>query len=148
MKHEGHIDIDQPLDMVAKYFADPSCIGEYQEGFVRKQLMEGDHGKNGAVSKMYYENGKHKMELTETIINNNLPESYEAFYHHKHMDNTMKAEFRALETNKTRYSVHVEYTRIDWIMPRLFAILFPGMYKRPARKWMENFKHFVESKTS
>ena len=110
--------------------------------------MKGTNGEEGAVSKMYYENGKHKMELTETILSNNLPNSFEAFYHHKHMDNTMKVEFQSLAEKKTRYSVKVEYTRIDWVLPRLFAIIFPGMYKKPARKWMANFKRFVERQTA
>ena len=144
MKHGGSIDINQSIDVVTKYFADPKYLGEYQEGFVKKELQEGEPGKAGAVSKMYYANGKHKMELIETIMVNNLPKSFEAFYHHQHMDNTMKCTFEALGDKQTRYSVDVEYTRIDWVVPRLLSILFPGMYKRPARKWMENFKRFVE----
>lgn len=145
MKFEGQIDIDQSIDVVTKYFADPQYLGEYQEGFVKKELEEGTSGENGAVSKMYYENGKHKMVLTETIIKNNLPDSFEAFYHHQHMDNTLKCEFQKLGENKTRYITKVDYTRIDWFMPRLIAILFPGMYKKPAQKWLENFKRFAES---
>ncbi|WP_420317099.1 SRPBCC family protein [Ekhidna sp.] len=148
MKFEGHIDINKPIDMVAKYFADPKYLGEYQEGFEKKVLEEGEKGQDGAVSKMYYKNEKYEMVLTETIISNKLPNSFEAFYHHKHMDNTMKCEFRALSENETRYQVFVEYTRIDWFMPKLISILFPGMYKKPARKWMENFKRFVESRSS
>ena len=145
MKHEGFIDIDQSIEIVSNYFIDPNYLGEYQEGFVKKELIKGEQGAAGAVSKMYYANGKHSMVLTETIISNNLPHSFEAFYHHQHMDNTMKCEFEKLSENRTRYSVKVEYTRIAWVMPRLMAMLFPGMYKKPARKWMENFKRFVEA---
>ena len=148
MKHGGFIDINQSIDVVAKYFADPQYLGEYQEGFVKKELEKGEAGKAGAVSKMSYENGKYKMELTETIIANNLPHSFEAFYHHKHMDNTMKCTFEALGEKKTRYHTEVVYTRIDWVLPRLMAMLFPGMYKKPARRWMENFKKFIEDQTN
>ncbi len=145
MKFEGYIDIHQPIQVVTAIFADPQYLGEYQEGFVRKELEKGEQGKVGAISKMYYQNGKHEMVLQETIVSNKLPGSFEAFYHHKHMDNTMKVEFTELEKGTTRYKVKVEYTRIDWVMPRLMAILFPGMFEKPARKWMENFKGFVES---
>lgn len=144
MKFKGSIDIDKPLEVVTKYFADPAYLGEYQEGFVKKVLESGDAGKDGAVSKMYYKNDKYDMELTETITANKLPSSFEAYYHHKHMDNTMKCNFIALSENKTRYESEVEYTRINWVMPRLMAILFPGMYKKPAQRWMNNFKEFVE----
>lgn len=144
MKFSGSIDINQSQEKVAKFFADPTYLKEYQEGFEKKELLEGEAGKDGAVSKMYYKNGNHEMVLTETIIKNELPHSFEAFYHHKHMDNTMKCTFTQLEDGSTRYETDVEYTRIDWVMPRLIAILFPGMYKKPAQRWMENFKNFVE----
>ncbi|MEP1034996.1 SRPBCC family protein [Ekhidna sp.] len=144
MKFNGSIDIKQSRDKVAELFADPAYLKEYQEGFEKKELLKGDAGKEGAISKMYYRNGKHEMVLTETIISNNLPDSFEALYHHKHMDNTMKCTFTQLEDGVTRYDTEVNYTRINWVLPRLIAILFPGMYKKPAQRWLENFKNFVE----
>ncbi|MEP5945301.1 MAG: SRPBCC family protein [Balneola sp.] len=144
MKHSGSIVINNPIEFVARLFADPTNLKEYQDGFKRKELISGESGKNGAVSKMYYDDGKRKMELTETITSNNLPHSFEAFYHHKHMDNTMKCNFTALDENSTRYDYEFEYTRIDWVMPKLMAVLFPGMYRKHGDKWMQQFKDFVE----
>lgn len=144
MKFKGYVDINKPISKVTELFADPQYLGNYQEGFVKKVLVSGTQGEDGAVSKMYYKYGKNDMELTETIVANRLPDSFDAIYHHKHMDNTMKCNFTALSENKTRYEYEVEYTRINWIMPRLMAILFPGMYRKPAAKWMNNFKEFVE----
>ena len=147
MKYQGSIDINQPLELVASLFADPRHIGEYQDGFVKKELISGVEGADGAVSKMYYKEGKREMELTETITANRLPHSFEAIYHHKHMDNTMKATFTVLGDNVTRYETVVEYTRINWFMPRLIAILFPAMYRKPGERWMRNFKAFAEKQT-
>jgi len=144
MKFKGSIDINQSLEKVTSLFIDPKNLKEYQEGFDRKELISGEEGKDGAISKMYYKNGKHEMELTETIVSNKLPYTFEAFYHHKHMDNTMKCTFTALDNNLTRYESEIEYTRINWFLPRLMAILFPGMYKKPAKRWMDNFKEFAE----
>lgn len=144
MKFKGSININQPIESVAEMFANPEYLGEYQEGFVKKELIAGKKGQNGAVSMMYYKNGKHEMELKETITANQLPHSFEAFYHHKHMDNTMKCYFTALDENKTKYETEVEYTRINWVVPRLMAMLFPSMYRKPAQKWMNNFKLFAE----
>ena len=93
---------------------------------------------------MYYQMRKNEMELTETIVSNELPESFYAEYHHKHMDNTMRCTFTALDDNHTQYDTEVEYTRINWIMTKLMAILFPGMYRKMGQKWMDNFKAFVE----
>lgn len=145
MKHKGFIEIEQSLNKVAELFANPDYLKEYQDGFVKKELVSGKDGEVGAVSKMYYKHGKRNMELIETITKNDLPHSFEASYHHKHMDNTMKCTFEALGDNKTKYGYEYEYTRINWVMPKLMAILFPGMYRKPAEKWLRQFKAFAES---
>ena len=144
MKFSGAIEINKPRALVAKLFADPKNLKEYQDGFVRKELQSGQEGQTGAVSTMYYSDGKRDMILTETILSNNLPDSFEAAYHHKHMDNTMKCSFTEITPNKTRYDYEFEYTRINWFLPKLMAILFPGMYRKQGEKWMQQFKDFVE----
>ncbi|WP_299248111.1 hypothetical protein [uncultured Aquimarina sp.] len=144
MNFKGFKDIDKPRSLVVEIFKNPKYLGEYQEGFVRKELISGTEGQDGAISKMYYKSNKYDMELTETITANRLPDTFEAFYHHKHMDNTMKCSFISIDENKTRYEYEVKYTRINWFMPKLMAILFPGMYRKQGEKWMQNFKVFVE----
>ena len=144
MKFSGSIEIDKPREVVTQLFADPQYLKEYQDGFVKKELQSGREGEVGAISKMYYSDGKRDMLLTETILANHLPDSFEAAYHHKHMDNTMKCSFTEISPHKTRYDYEFEYTRINWIMPRLMAILFPGMYRKQGEKWMKQFKEFVE----
>lgn len=145
MKYKGSIDINKPQHIVVKLFADSSRLGEWQDGFQRKELVSGESGQVGAVSKMYYKYGKRDMELTESITKNNLPDSFEAFYHHKHMDNTMKCTFVPIDANKTRYEYEFEYTRMSWVIPKLMAILFPGMYRKQGEKWMRQFKEVAES---
>jgi len=144
IKQMGSIVVKKPQQEVAKLFADPKNLQEYQDGFIKKELVSGKAGKVGAVSKMYYSAGNRDMELVETITSNNLPNSFEAHYHHEHMDNTMKATFVALNANETRYEYEYEYTRMNWLMPRLLSILFPNMYRKPAEKWIRQFKEFVE----
>ena len=146
MKFTGHIDINKPRETVVKYFADPSFAKEYQDGFVKKELESGKQGEDGAVSTIYYQYGKRDMILTETILSNQLPDAFEAHYHHIHMDNTMKCRFLTLDEFNTRYEYEFEYTRINWFFPKLMAILFPGMYRKQGEKWMRQFKESVESK--
>ena len=143
-KFSGSVEINASVEKVTAYFINPAYLGEYQDGFVRKELLEGEAGANGAVSKMYYQYNGRDMVLTETITANHLPHSFEAFYHHKHMDNTMKCTFTPLDRNRTRYNYEFEYTRMNWIMPRLIAILFPSVYRKQGEKWMQQFKEFVE----
>jgi len=144
MKFKGSIDINQPRKKVVELFADSKNLKEYQDGFHKKELMSGNEGEDGAVSKMLYKDGKRELELIETITANRLPDSFEASYHHKHMDNTMKCNFVALNDNQTRYEYEFEYTRINWFMPKLMGILFPGVYRKQGEKWMKQFKEFAE----
>ncbi len=144
MKFKGSVDIDRPLEKVVALFSDPKNLGEYQEGFVRKELLSGNEGTEGAVSKLYYKTGSREMELTETIVANRLPETIEANYHHKHMDNTLKSSFVALGEDRTRYEIEGEYTAFRGFFPKLMALLFPGIFRKQAQKWMDNFKAFAE----
>jgi hypothetical protein len=144
MKFKESVEIAKSRDEVVKYFADPEYLGEYQDGFIKKNLISGELGKDGAKSIMFYKNGNQDMKLTETIIANRLPESFEASYHHKHMDNFMRCKFIALNENRTRFENEIEYSRISWFKPKLMAILFPSMFRKQSEKWMKQFKDFVE----
>ncbi|RMA66301.1 SRPBCC family protein [Ulvibacter antarcticus] len=144
MKFKGLIDIDQPREKVVALFKDPKYLGEYQEGFIRKEYINGLKGENGAVSKVFYKHGKGEMELTETIISNNLPESFYASYQHKHMDNTLKSTFTSLSPTKTRYETQGEYTAFRGFIPKMLGLFFPKMFEKQAQKWLNNFKVFAE----
>ena len=145
MKYSGSIEINKPIGLVTKLFVESKNLKEYQDGFVRKELQSGKEGEDGAISKMYYKYGNRDMILTETIVSNYLPASFEATYHHEHMDNSMKCSFNVIDENTTQYIYEFEYTRINWIMPKLMALLFPGIYRKQGEKWMNQFKEFVEN---
>lgn len=144
VKYTGTVIINKPQQEVAKYFADPQYLGSYQDGFLRKEFVSGEIGQKDAVSKMYYKQGKGEMELTETILVNNLPDSFEGFYHHKHMDNTMKTSFIAIDKNTTKYVTEVEYVVFRGFIPKVLGLFFKGMFRKQGEKWMMNFKNFVE----
>ena len=147
MKFSVSVDINKPLDQVAALFANPDLLKHYQPGCVKKELISGQVGTDGAVSMMYYRSKKHEMELKETIIANRLPQSFEGLYEHKHMDNTMKSTFDALSDQQTRYTAEIHYSRIDWVMPRLMTIVFPNMFKKHTQQWLDNFKAYAESQS-
>ena len=144
MKFTCNVEINKPKELVAKLFANPDYLKEYQDTFISKELISGNEGENGAVSKMLYKMGKGDMELIETILENNLPNSFFAEYHHKHMDNTMRCTFEALDENTTKYVSEIHYTTFRGFIPKAMALLFPKMFKKQVNKWLVNFKDFVE----
>lgn len=146
MKFTCHIEIDRPVTLVARIFEDPAYLASYQDGFLRKEHLQGTPGQTGATAKMFYRQGKGEMELTETIIENDLPTYFEATYHHKHMDNSMKCRFLPLNNSRTNYVSEIEYTAFRGFFAKAMAFLMPGMFKKQVEKWMVNFKLFVESR--
>lgn len=135
------------MEKVAVLFANPENLKHYQEGFLRKELISGVSGESGAVSHMFYQWGKRKLELEETVISNDLPHEFFASYHHEHMDNTMKSCFVALSDHSSRYLAEIEYTAFRGFMPKLIAKVFPSVYKRQVQKWLNNFKTFAEARS-
>ncbi|MFY0630713.1 MAG: SRPBCC family protein [Flavobacteriaceae bacterium] len=138
------VTINKPQQIVADFFADPTYLKEYQEGFQRKELLSGNVGEVGAVSKLYYQNGKRKMELEETIVKNDLPNEFLAEYFHTHTENTMRSTFTAINDNETRYDAEIHYTKFKGAIVKVMAFLFPSFFKKQVQKWLMNFKIFVE----
>ena len=138
------VTINKPRKIVVDFFANPDFLGEYQEGFIKKVLIFGEVGKENTVSKMYYKMGKGEMELTETILKNDLLDIFLAQYHHKHTDNTMQSSFIVLDENTTQYDAEIHYTAFRGFVVKVMAFLFPSFFKKQVQKWLTNFKVFVE----
>ena len=144
MKFTCSVIIKKPKNIVADYFINPDYLGEYQEGFIKKELISGSTSKEKAVSKLFYKHGKREMELTETILKNDLPDSFKAFYFHTHTENTMQSTFTSIDENTTEYTSIIEYTAFKGFMVKTMAFLFPSFFKKQVQKWLTNFKIFVE----
>ena len=145
MKFTCTVQINKPQQIVADFFTDPTHLKEYQEGFQRKELISGTAGEVGAISKLYYQNGKRKMELVETVLKNDLPHEFLAEYFHSHTENTMRSTFTPLNDNETRYDAEIDYTKFKGTVVKVIVFLFPSFFKKQVQKWLINFKKFLES---
>jgi len=144
MKFTCSVDIDLPIDKVTEFFDNTENLKEWQDGFLRIEPISGIPGEPGAKSRIFFKQGKGEMELVETIVVKDLPNEFIATYVHKHMTNMKSDRFIQLETSKTRWESEIEYTQFNGFMPKLMAMLFPGMLKKPVQKWMDQFKVFAE----
>ncbi len=144
MKFSCTVIIEKPINQVAELFINPDNLKEYQDGFLRKELVSGTPAQVGTISKMFYLQGKREIEITETVTSNNLPHEFSGFYHHIHMDNTMTNRFISLSENRTQYDAEIEYTVLRGLMVKAMAFLFPSMFKKQVQKWLDQFKVFAE----
>ncbi len=135
------VEINADIAKVQSIFLDSSTLKYYQDGFKSKTLISGIEGTKGAKSKLVYE----KLELIETILNSDLPDSFLGLYEHKHMTNTMKVSFSSITDTKTLYTTEIEYTKFNGFLIKLMAKLFPNMFKKQVEKWLHQFKEYVEN---
>ena len=59
------------------------------------------------------------------------------------MDNTMKCKFIVVDDKRTKYQYEFENGIIRSIMPKLIAILFPGVFRKPGEKRMNQLKELI-----
>lgn len=143
MKYTCTIEINAPLEKVVALWENEGHFKDWQDGFESIEHLEGIPHTKGAKSKIVLD-GKHRIELLETIISNNLPKEKVALYEHIHMTNTQASRFESIGNNKTLYTSEVEYIQFNGFFIKLIAYFFPSKFKGQSQKWMNQFKVFVE----
>jgi hypothetical protein len=147
MKFECSTEINAPISEVVALFNNPDYYKEWQDGFVSYEPLRGTPRTAGAKAKINFVNSGHKIELTETIEEMNLPKEMIVFYEHKHGANTMITRFKELPGDHTLYVTGVGYMKTKGLMPKLMAMFSSGMMKKQNQKWVDQFKAFVEDKS-
>ena len=122
---------------------DESKFHEWQDGFQHRNWIEGEPNANNSKSEILLAHGNRKLELEERILDNSLPDYILGEYFHKHMTNTQKTSFERISDHSTLIRSEVEYTAFRGFLPRLMAMLFPGMFKKQSQKWLDNFERLA-----
>ncbi len=138
--------INAPLQRVVDLFTQIELYPKWFIGFCSYEQLSGNFGEEGAKAKIIFKAGKNELEITETILVNNLPHEKTMLSEHKHMINTMKNTFEAIDKNTTRYTTEIEYTQFIGFMPKLLSVLMPSIFKKGTQKMVKQFKSFVEEK--
>ncbi len=141
-------EINVPIDKVITLFDNTANLKKWQNGLVSHEHISGSPGQPGAKSKIVFNTGKHVIELIETITVKNLPHEMTGLYEHKHMVNTMTNRFSSIGENKTRYDAEIHYTKFVGFVPKMMALLMPGIFKKQVQKTIDNFKLFAEKEMS
>lgn len=141
MKFNCSTIINKPLEDVTKAFLDIESMKFSHKGFIDKYLIEGNPNEVGSKYTLKFE----KFEMTEAILENNLPHFFSGLYEHKHMSNTMITFFEAIDKTKTKFSSEIEYTEFKGILIIIMSKLFPSMFRKQGEKWLERFKIYVEN---
>ena len=144
MKYIVDITIDRPRAAVVKAFENPDHLKEWIDGLQRYETLSGVHGEPGAISRLAVKMGKREIEMTETILENKLPDEVTVIYEARGVFNRVRNRFVDLGDAHTRVINEQEF-RFDGFM-RVVGFAMPGSFKKQSKKYLEDFKNFVESR--
>lgn len=144
MKYSNHVIINKPLARTVELFDNEDNMYKWMPGLKSHEHISGEKGKEGAKTKMVFEMGKRKIEMTETITKINFPHEFHGIYETKGVRNPQQNYFTAVDENTTKYESISEF-QFDGFGMKLMGWLMPGAFKKQSQKYLDSFKAFAES---
>lgn len=147
MKYTTEILIKKPLDEVARKMDSIENMKHWQEGLVSTEHISGTPGEFGAKMKLNYDFGNRQMELIETITKRDFPHEFHATFNTKGMHNIQQNYFKSTADSYTKWVSKNEFQPTSFAMSAML-FLMPRTFKKQTKKFMTNFKKFVENGSS
>lgn len=147
MKYTTEIIIEKPLEEVIRKMNSTDNMKHWQEGLTSAEHISGVPGEFGAKMKLNYDFGRRKMEIIETITKQNFPNEFHATYNTKGVRNIQQNYFESTANGSTKWIVINEFEPTSFAMNAML-FLMPRAFKKETKKYMTNFKNFVENGTS
>jgi len=142
MKYTTEIVIELPRKEVIELFNSAENMKKWQKGFQSIEHLEGTPGEKGATSKLIYLMGKRRIEMIETITDQQFPESFHCTYDTKGVYNVVKNYFREKDEHTTLWVSENEFQFSGFM--KIMSWIMPGAFKKQSCKYMEDFKAFAE----
>lgn len=146
MKFTCLTEIYAPRKKVVALWQDTKNLKHWQTGFESVRAVSGKAGAVGSKSVLTYNNKGSIFDLEETILENNLPDTFEGEYVHLAMTNRMRSTFVALDANTTIWKAEIDYIQFNGLAIKIFGFFGKRIFKKQTQKWLDNFKAFVEGK--
>ncbi len=144
MKYTLEIEINKPREEVARLIQDRENFVQWQPQLKSSELLGGTLGEEGSTYRIVVSMGKKTMEMTETLMVNDCPDHYQIKYDASGNINIIDLWFHELSPAKTKLVAQSYFHCKGWVM-KLMSHLMPGAFKKQTRKYMNDFKSFVES---
>ena len=147
MKYTLELEVAVSQNDFVKKMDNADNMKHWQKGLVSYEHISGTPGMVGAKMKLNYQFGKRNMELTETIVETNFPDSFHATYDTKGMRNIQKNFFYKTSQNRTKWVSECEFIPTNFLM-RLMTTFMKSSFKKQSLSYMQDFKNFAENGTS
>lgn len=144
MKYTITVEIKAPRQKVVEHFQNEQDLPKWQPEMISIETLSGEKGQKGAKAEMKFKFKNREVTMLETILDNNLPETFDAYYEAKGAKNWVRNTFRIVDENTTRWQLDSEFKCSG--MLKLMAWIFPSMFKNATTKSMNLFKQLAEGK--
>ena len=138
------IDINRPRDEVIELFDSSDNLFCWQTGLQSYEHLSGEPGTVGAQAMLVYQDGKHRVELTETITKIDLPDAFNGTYEWGGGMNTLENRFIEVDANTTRWESTCQY-HMKTLFMKFMGFFMAGMFKKQNMAFLKNFKAFCET---
>lgn len=142
MKYTEEIIVRVSREEFIEKFSEPENFKHWQKGFIFMKPLNGEMGAEGSQNLLKYDMGKRKIEMTETILKNDLPSTFISTYEADGVYNYQKNTFEIIDENSTKWTAFNEFKFSGFM--KAIGFLMPGAFKKQSRQYMEDFKSFAE----
>ena len=137
------IEIGLPRYRVAELFDDPSAKFKWQSGLYSYKPLEGEPGQPGAVSKLVYTDGRHRIVLIETVIARDLPGAFDSCYEWGGWSSTLRHRFFEQGPGTTRWECACTHRVVD-LLAKVKGFFFPTLFRQQNSRFQKAFKAYCE----
>lgn len=144
MKYSNEVVIQKPLSKVLELFDNSENMFEWMEGLKKVTPLTKEQGKVHSKMEMYFELGKRKMHIVETILEKNLPQKMCFEYKSIGMKNWVEIQFQEIDEQQTKYISEnkFEFKGLFWLM----QFFMKNTFIKQSQKYLNDFKTFAEKK--
>lgn len=146
MTIEHELKLDRPRKKVWGFLNNPDSLKLWQPDLESIDLIEGKAGKPDAVSLLTYKKGRHRFQITETIIGQKKLTYFAAIYWDQNqlINNTVENFFTAKGSKATYWRLvsHFDFnTAGSWLKVSMLKVLITRRVKND----MQRFKKALEN---
>lgn len=138
------IRIDCPVEFAWQTFKNVDLMGEWVQGFVRLETLEGEPETSGSKHLLVFQEGKRQVELVQTVIAFEPNERFEFTAATKGMRNACETLFRA-DGESTMVSSRNQFFAESFLFKMMMPLMRGAISKRIAADF-DRLKALAESR--
>lgn len=147
LSYTSEIIINKPVATCFSAIVNLDSMKHWQDGLISIEHISGRPREIGSVMILNYLFGKRKMKLTESVTHRENNSSIHFNFDTKIMHNIQRNSFEAIDKTTTKWTSENEFFPRSF-SARIMLFLMPKAFKKQTRKYLTNFKNYVENGTS